>query len=255
MVYSAIMKNFQQWHDGNVFHSEMNLTFGRCDRQHRLNLSELLLVTSDTAIEDFHQRGMTFDVLQEHSISILVSRVSFHINRYPLANDRITVTTWEDPPEGIQLSRRYELTDHTGETLVSGTSTWLIVNPGTRRIMKPSQFTLREPPVEAHPFSGIPCGKIVLPDHMEKLDERIIRYTDIDANGHMNNARYGAYIIDCLPAEYQSKNITDFRINYSHEAMIGDTLQLQGNFENPQKIIIAGKAPSGICFESELYYT
>ena len=80
-------------------------------------------------------------------------------------------------------------------------------------------------------------------------------YSDIDGNGHVNNARYGAYVADCLPPEYQQKTYRDFRINYSKEAVAGQLIQLYGNFdEQNKKIIIAGKQKENTCFEAELYW-
>lgn len=60
--------------------------------------------------------------------------------------------------------------------------------------------------------------KITVPDCVTELDQRPIRYSDIDANGHMNNSRYGAFAVDCLPESYQDRDFTDFRMNYSKEA-------------------------------------
>ncbi|MBE6351025.1 MAG: acyl-[acyl-carrier-protein] thioesterase [Spirochaetaceae bacterium] len=248
------MTTFKQWHEGNTFYRELKLYFAQCDKHQRQNLSDLLQVTSDSAVEDYHQRGMTYDVLKENKIAILVSRASYKIHQYPQANAMVTVKTWEEPPEGLQLCRRYDIYSQSGDLLVSGSSTWLVVNLENRRIMRPADFKMREPPTEKFEFPGLACGKINIPEKMELLDERTIRYSDIDANGHVNNSRYGNYIVDCLPEEYQQKTITDFRINYSQEAILGDKLQLFACFDNPNKIVVVGKTPSGTCFESELYY-
>lgn len=248
------MKNLRQWHEDNCFYREEELFFGRCDIQHRLSLSEILLVTSDTAVQDYHVRGMTYDVLREKGYAILVSRISFRMLRMPAAGDVITVKTWEEAPAGLQLSRKYEILGRNGETLVTAHSFWIIVNPETRRIVKPDQFTLRSAPTVKIDFPGIPCGKIALPDEMRLLDERVIRYSDLDANGHVNNSRYGSYLMDCLPPELREKDIRDLRINYSLEATLGDKLQLMGKFSGQDKAIIVGKTDKGTCFEAELYY-
>ena len=52
--------------------------------------------------------------------------------------------------------------------------------------------------------------------------------------------------------EFQNKNFKDFRINYSKEAMIGETVKLYAAFEE-NKITVVGKTDS-ISFESELYF-
>ena len=253
-LYNVGMKNFRQWHEDNCFFREDELFFGRCDVQHRLSLSEILLITSDTAVQDYHVRGFTYDVLKENNFAILVSRASFKINKMPMVNDMVTVRTWEEAPAGLQLSRKYEILDKDGQVLISGSSLWIVVNPESRRIVKPDQFTIRELPTTKTEFEGIPCGKISIPENTELLDERVIRYTDLDANGHMNNSRYGSYIMDCLPEDLRSKNMTNFRINYSQEATLGDKLHLFGAFSDSNKFVIVGKTDKVTCFEAELHF-
>ena len=248
------MLHFKQWHEDTIFYREMQPYFGQCDRFQRLNLAELLLATSDSAVEDYYQRGMGYQVLKDNNFAILVSRVSLRIHSHPKANQPFRVKTWEEAPAGLQLTRRYELFDMNDKHLLSGSSTWVLVNLKNRRIMRPSDFTLREAPTFTTEFCGLPCGKITAKENMTVVDERTIHFSDIDANGHMSNARYGAYIMDCLPLEFQQKDIKDFRINYAHEAKEGDRLQLLADFSNPELVHVSGITAEGTCFESELYY-
>ena len=92
---------FEQWHEGNTFFREMKPYFGQCDRYQRLNLVELLLATSDSAVEDYHQRGMTYSVLRDNNVAILVSRVSLRVHSFPKANQPFRVKTWEEAPTGL----------------------------------------------------------------------------------------------------------------------------------------------------------
>lgn len=248
------MTELKQWYQEKTFFRQDELLFGRCDIMERINLSEILLATSDVAVLDYHLRGLSFDMLKENGFAILVSRTSFKIEKMPKLNDIITVKTWEEAPVGLQLSRRYEILDQQGNVMIHGSSLWIIVDPESRRIIKPNQFTLTELPNTKTDFPGIPCGKIVIPEDMKNLEERIIRYTDLDANGHVNNSRYGAFVMDSLPDEFRKKEVKNFRINYSQESILGDKLQLLGNFQDEEKIIIVGKVEKGTCFEAEITF-
>ena len=250
------MKEFKQWHDeDNNFYRQFKLYFSQCNINQEIMLSEILALTSDTAVEDFHQRGITFDILKENGIAILTSRIAFRFHKMPKSNQTITLKTWEEASKGLQLTRSYELTDENGEVLVNGFSTWLLVNLENRRIMKPSTFTMRPEPTLTLPLKSLDCGKIGMPEEMQLLDERKIRFSDIDANGHMNNSRYATYIMDSLPEEFQNKTFTDLRLNYAHEAMLGDNLEIYGNLNaGENRIVIVGKQNGNVCFESELFY-
>ena len=78
------MISFNQYHDEKLaFHKEMKISFSQCDIFQRLKLSELLAITSDAAVEDFYQRGISWKFLAEKDIAILVSRLAFRLHKIP----------------------------------------------------------------------------------------------------------------------------------------------------------------------------
>lgn len=250
------MTTYRQWHDENMtFNTETKLYFCQCDMNHKLNMSEILRLTTNYAVEDYNQRGMSWQFLDEHGVAILVSRSAFRFHRFPKSDELITVSTWEEKAQPLQLMRNYKITSQTGETLVSGYGAWILVNPAAKKIMRTKDFTLRPEPTR---FDGHDCmepGKIVVPEQMQSLAERVIHFSDIDGNGHVNNANYISFVIDALPPEYQQKSFTDLRINYSKEAMLGTDLLLTVAYDTTnKKITVQGKQNSDICFECELYY-
>ena len=71
----------------------------------------------------------------------------------------------------------------------------------------------------------------------------------------MNNSRYGEYIIDSLPSEFQNRELADLRLNYAHEVMLGDKLEIFGNLNaGENRVVVIGKEGENICFESELFF-
>lgn len=245
--------DFLQYHDEEgIFHKQFKLTFGQCDKNSKLTLAQLLLLTSDTAVEDYHQRGLTWNFLCEKNMYILLSRLSFHIIKMPLSNQYITIDTWEEKPDGIQLNRCYKITDtDTKELLISGYSSWTVVNTETRRIIPAKHFDLRPAPVIQTEYDGLPLGKIPVPEKTQHIDTRVIRFSDIDANGHTNNSRYGDFIMDALPEQLQNGDFEHIRINYSQEAVLGETLNMEASFNGKETVII-GKQNNITCFEAIL---
>ena len=252
------MTTFQQFHedDNNTFHNEAKVYFSQCSNNRKLSLTELLRFTSDTAVEDYRQRGLSSEFLKEHGFYILVSRCAFRFIELPHESQKISIITWEEKPEPIQLCRGYKIIDaEDGRALVYGYSSWLLVNSETRRIVPSRNFNLRKP-IDFTTDNDCPRpGKIIIPEQKQLLREHTIGYSDIDANGHTNNSRYGAFITDALPVQYNEKNFTDFRINYSKEAMLGQNLKVYGHFDDEaKKILVCGETENGTSFEAELLY-
>ena len=245
---------YREWFEKrNVFCREVKLYFGQCDLKRRICHSELLLLTSDTAVEDYRLRGMSVDALAAEGVIILVSRLSFEIHAYPVAGDTLLIKTWEDKPDGILLSRKYEIAGADGTSLISGTSLWLIAEPETRRIIKPAAFTMRPVPDFVIPVDCPPCAKIRRPDSMKPLDERKVMFSDIDSNGHTNNSRYAAFALDALPKEFQEGDIKNISINYAKEARLGDVIALSAAFSDDGKCAtVAGDVDGHACFEERI---
>lgn len=216
----------------NSFSRQEEMVFSDCDSRRQAKLSTLLRLMAVVAGNDYDARNLTYERLQELKQVFLLSRVAMRIHQYPKMNDVLTVTTWEDGAKAAHVRRNYEMTNAEGISCISAKSEWLIVNPETRRILRPSTFTAKKFLTSTKQIDCPSCRKINLPsEDLEKLGERKIVYSDLDGNGHLFSGRYGDIIWDALPECYQNRNLREFYINYSKEAVKGETLQLVGHQE------------------------
>jgi acyl-ACP thioesterase len=253
------MNKYNQYHDETTaFHNETMIYFSQCTPNKVLSLGELLRLTSDTAVEDFAERNMSREQLAEKGVAILVSRVSFRIHRIPQENEKIIIHTHEEKSEPLQFVRAYDINSQDGEKLVSGISSWLLVDVNAHRIMPIKKFDemkMREPTTLTNEHDCLPYGKIKLPEDLSLFDERVIKYSDLDSNGHTTNSRYGSFVADALPPEFRNISFKDFRLNYAKEAMLGEKLSVFGKIDNEQKkISLVGKTEQGVSFEAELFW-
>ena len=146
------------------------------------------------------------------------------------------------------MQRVYELADQSGEVCVSIRSEWILVDPETRRIMRPETFTAKKLGVCTKPIDCPEPKKVMLPkEGLEDLGNRVIRWSDLDGNGHVYSGNDGDFVWDYLPADLQEKLPGEFYINYSKEATLGQELKLWG-FRDGQEYRMEGIAPQGTCF-------
>ena len=67
-------------------------------------------------------------------------------------------------------------------------------------------------------YRGVTPGKVA--DHA-------VRYSDVDSNRHVNNTRYTAWAMDCLPDELTfTQDLREIEINFNREARPGETVSL-----------------------------
>jgi acyl-CoA thioesterase FadM len=95
---------------------------------------------------------------------------------------------------------------------------------------------------------------------MERVAERTAAYSDIDFNGHMNNARYVQWIQDITePGALGQAHTMRLDINYLREVKLGETLELwkaplPGQASSPMGLSLAveGRRGGEAAFRAEL---
>ena len=161
---------------------------------------------------------------------------------------RDSITTWEAGPKAAHMGRNYEMRDRQGRLRVSARTDWILVDPETRKIMRPSAFTAKPLLSSDRPLDCPETRKIVLPkEGREDLGIRTVRWSDLDGNGHLFSGNYADIIWDALPEDLQIQTPREFQINYSREAVLGDTLRLEG-FRGEAGYFVEGLGPRGACF-------
>ena len=223
------MEHFEQTLTENSYSRQEELTFWDCDRNKRARIAALLSKAAVFAGYDYDARGLTHEYLRGLGQAFLLSRLAMAIHEIPRAQEVLTITTWENGAKGAHLQRVYEMRDQAGRLRVSVKSDWILVDPVSRRILRPAAFTAK--PLTCCPVE-LDCPdpkKIVLPhEGLEDLGCRTIRWSDLDGNGHLYSGNYGDLIWDALPGDLQERVPREFYINYSKEATLGEMLRPPG---------------------------
>ena len=232
---------------------QKQLIFADCDRYQRARVSTLLSIAAAVAGADYDARGLTYDKLYQMREVFLLSRIALRIHRDPKALQTVDVTTWEDGVKGAHMQRVYEISDMTG-VLVSIRSDWILVDPVTRRIMRPGTFTARKLTSCPKAIDAPETRKILLPhEGLEELGTRRVAWSDLDGNGHVYSGNYGDFVWDYLPADLQEQLPKEFFINYSKEATLGQELRMVG-VRREGEYLMEGLGPEGVCFSARCVF-
>ena len=248
------MQDFKQILTEDSYSRQEELVFWDCDRNKRVRIATLLSKVGAFGGYHYDALGLTHEVLFDQGVVFLLSRTTLHIHAIPHARDVLTIQTWENGAKGVQVQRVFEMTDQTGRLCVSAKSDWVLADPNTHRILRPSSFTLR--PLGTCP-KEIDCPeprKILLPkEGLEDLGERKVVWSDLDGNGHLFSGNYGDIVWDYLPSDLQDRVPKEFSINYSREAKLGDAIRLRGVREG-DLYRMEGFGPDGVCFTASCLF-
>lgn len=171
-----------------------------CRPDDTLHIDGLAALMGEAAWQHARQFGVAFTEEEIKQFWIL-HRLGFRVIRAPRWGDEITIETWPSRVQRLFAMREFVIRDRDGAPVVEASSSWIIVDSGTRRPVRPDNHLSPEWRVDEVPIE-MPTGKLAGLDHQTATallaDARWhpVRESDIDRNGHVNNARYVQWIED-----------------------------------------------------------
>ena len=166
-----------------------------------------------------------------HNAVWVLARMHVRFLRMPVRYQQISLETWHKGIRSVFFLRDFLVRDGAGEVLVEATSSWAIMEQDQRRVLRPDGLLDIIPAGPQQPGDAIaePCGKVVMPRGFTpvKVTDHVVRYSDVDSNHHVNNTRYTAWAMDCLPdALTFAHALREIEINFNREARPGETVAL-----------------------------
>lgn len=172
--------------------------------------------------------GFGYDDLIKSNTAWILSRVHVEFIDTPKWREDITLTTWHKGLNRLFFLRDFILTDAQGRERVKATTSWLVLNLQTRRLVRDPKL-IEEGTVCTDNVTEAPADKVVMPKDIEPefVMEHKVAYSDIDTNGHTNNAMYMQWAMDALDYELaSSRPVKEFTINFNHETKAGETVSI-----------------------------
>ncbi len=206
--------------------------------------SALLNFMQDAATIHASNMGISRDVLIEKYQTIwILARCLINLKRPIRAYEKVTIDTWHRGFHGPIWYRDFKFTVD-GEVVGNATNVWVTADAITHKMKKPEGFeeinTLSANPDRS---LGITIGKLKIPDDLFATDERLVRYSDLDINCHLNNAKYGDLVCDAIAMNEKSPcYFSKLQINYNNESLPGEKIILK---TNNLPSFVAGVSESG----------
>ncbi len=224
-----------------------------------LRPTAILNLCQESAYMHSTTMGFGFEHLKANDLAWVLSRVRVEIERLPVWHEKITVRTWHKRESGLFGVRDYIFFDGEQKPIIKVTSSWLIINRSTRRVMRIDRVFGGADGV----YSVSSYAQDALESEAEKIDfaevgmglgDHSVRYSDLDVNEHVNNAKYLEWACDYSPRQMErGVQLSGFSLNFNHEAKYPETICLsRGASDNP--LTIKGEVEGRNIFVAELRY-
>lgn len=205
---------------GNQLTEKIVVRMRDADVQGNWKTSAILRQFQETAEDHSVRMGVSRSRLVEKGMCWVLYRQSLIRYDHMGLGDEITLTTWPGKVTGPFFPRYFAL-EKDGKLAGEAATMWVLFDIEKRRILRPNML-----PCEYEPNlrpSGLAMPGGIKAGNMAPTEKRPVRYTDLDMNGHMNNARYADWACDILGGD----GMEYMQINYVQEAVLGDEITLE----------------------------
>ncbi|HEX2927618.1 MAG TPA: acyl-ACP thioesterase domain-containing protein [Ruminiclostridium sp.] len=213
----------------SLYKKSYHVEYGDTDYYKRLKLSSLFNYFQDVASLHSEIANLSIEKLQaEYGAAWVMIRILLDINRLPVSNENIQIETWPIQPRKMEIERNFIVRDMDGNILVSAVSGWVVLDMEKREMMKIDSVITQQYPVFLETkATDRKMGRLKPKGELQPVYKKHVGFSDIDINGHVNNAKYIDYISDCFSLEKHGEyNIKSIQVNYVNEAVAGDTISL-----------------------------
>ncbi|HEY5583354.1 MAG TPA: acyl-ACP thioesterase domain-containing protein [Ruminiclostridium sp.] len=210
----------------SIYKKNYHVVYGDSDFYKKLKLSSLFNYFQDISSLHSENIGIGIESIQQnHSVAWVMVRIMVDIVRMPNWNEKIKVETWPIEPKRLEFERNFIVRDVEGNVLVKAISIWVIMDIEKREIRKTELISVEYPPFLEERAINQRMGKPKPSGQLELVYKKLIGYSDIDINGHLNNSKYIDYITDCFSMENHGEyTVESIQVSYINEAIAGDTI-------------------------------
>lgn len=198
------------------------------DASWRLKPTSFMNLAQEAAGRHAVYLGFGYDDLIKTNTAWILSRVHVEFVDTPKWRENITLNTWHKGLNRIFFLRDFLLTDDEGNTRVKATTSWLVLNLETRRLVRDPKL-MEEGTVCHEDVIETPADKVQMPKDVEAelVRRHTVSYSDIDTNGHTNNAMYMQWSMNSVGYDItSSRPVKEFTINFNHETKAGDVVDI-----------------------------
>jgi acyl-ACP thioesterase len=211
-----------------IFTHDYEVRLYETDKLKRLTLPALCNYLEEIANHHAAKLSYSVDSLLEENKTWVLLRLATETNSTPLAGDNITIATWPCGINRVFFRRDFKIFRE-GSAAVCATTEWALMDTASRKLSSISR-EMAENLTPQEPEHSMQSPDWRLPE-IKATDEQthiIVRKSDIDKNGHVNNVKYVDFINEMLPAD---KQIEKTIVLYRSEAFLGDELLVKGTLD------------------------
>ena len=240
-----------------TFSKDYTITCYEADANQLMRPTAMLDLMQEAANTNASTLGFGYDEMISSNTAWVLSRIYVKFINTPKWRDEVNLKTWHKGVSKLFYLRDFILSDKQDNPMILATTSWLIIDLNTRRLVRNSDLALCDTPTHA---IETPADKVVLPVDIEPelVRKHPVTWSEIDTNGHVNNVKYAVWALDAVKVEdIKERPLKELLINFDAEVMPGDTVKIsrvRQETENGIVYYITGKVADKQNFSVKLLF-
>lgn len=211
-----------------VTEREYIIHYYEIDYQQRALPTTLINYFQDIALFQSEQVGIGLDFLQKNHLAWSLYQWDILIKNYPVFGQKLKVSTNACYFEKFNAYREFKVTDEHGELMVYAFSRWVLLDTEKMRLTKIPKMIYQAYGLDPDQIKVSEMSKLDEPREIEYMKDFTVRYSDIDTNKHVNNAKYVEWAIETIPLEtVLNYSLNNIKAMYKKETKYGTKVQVR----------------------------
>lgn len=209
------------------------------DRYGRMQPAAVLDIFQDMATSHAEEIGIGRDAMLERGVIWVVVRTKLEMCAEPEHFQVVTVRTWPHSLSKFSFIRDFTMHDESGRLLAKASQEWVLMDVQTRRFSSPKG--IYEGPddfSEDRAFEKKPRKTPTFDEGNRPVRTITPAYSDIDLNGHVNNAMYANFVVNALDPGAEGA-LRTLQIDYRYEAHPGQPIFVHTLMEE-ERVLMKG---------------
>lgn len=222
----------------DYYQESFQVPFYECDPQGDMHLSAAMNHLILASERQLSKLGVGPKELSDRRLGWVTTEYEIEITALPRQHDHVQAKTAALQYNKFFCYRDYWLLAQTGETLVHVRSIWIMMSYQNRKMAKlPDDLTAKMGSRYDSAVQRLPRLQPFENQTQDLQKQYQVRYFDIDANQHVNNAHYFDWMLDCLPATWlKTHQIKQMQLRYEHEVRYGEQIHSRAKLDQKQQV-------------------
>jgi len=210
-----------------TYHQQFLILSNEADLHNRASFYSISNYLQEAARTHAMHLGWGIEFLREKNMFWVLTRMEIKMDEFPAPGSFIDVETWPKSTDRLFALRDF-LISANGKTIGRATSSWALLQlPHRRPMLLQDMGDIMHMLKNKHAIEQ-PAAKIAATVPGSEDFKRLVQYSDLDLNAHVNNTRYLTWMLDTLPLDYHHKYAPfSASLNYLAEVFAEQTVRIK----------------------------